>query len=54
MYLKLEKPLGGDKGKGFNETKAQASANKKARKKIADQLKQAHDQVDKINVKTDS
>ena len=53
VYLKLEKPLGGDKGKGFNETKAQASANKKARKKIADQLKQAHDQVDKINVKTD-
>jgi len=53
VYLKLEKPLGGDKGKGFNETKAQASANKKARKKIADQLKQAHDQVDKINIKTD-
>jgi len=53
VYLKLEKPLGGDKGKGFNETKAQAEANKKARKKIADQLKQAHDQVDKINIKTD-
>jgi hypothetical protein len=53
VYLKLEKPLGGDRGKGFNETKAQAEANKKARKKIAEQLKQAHDQVDKINIKTD-